>query len=826
MMQVQRKTMHRGLGLLMFAVGGVLGMVFLGSMERVPKSVDGPVTSSSLPSLSGPFAANAKGQRPVSGDLVNLHMWIAEKHAHKLQAVRDQAMRDQWIQAGGLVPARLLAGGKEVQGRVRIKGDMVDHVDTDKWSFRVELKGDALLGMSRFSIQHPKTRGFWLEWLFMQAARREGLLVPRSQFVQVVINDRPCGVYYLEEHFTKEMLESQGRRDGPVVRFDESLIWQGLLQYVSDPTHGLPFAVTGMGSVQRANIDAFGEQHLGRADALNDRLHRGLFLLRKLQQVLIEKQPQDRFWQEQLNPQPSAAELGGVVDAVCDASKLGRMLALYCLFHAEHGLDWRQWRFYHDPVLDRLEPVIFDVEPAPGFGVQSIATANLMVEEYMHSDYFREAVFVALARMVQPDYLKSLLDSLDDEFQVIAQALLAEGSVPEDHHMSAVRTALEQRSKLLRGIFQVPGTVRLSGRVLPGFGVEVAAWTQTDLPVILEEFRSEAGASLSAARGLAQDQQQYRRAGNAVFLPKKGQHLLLRLPLTANKLTVRYRIVGAKTSQTESLRVHEILLPPADNDLADDLMTTLEQHACLGYVLEQDRLFLRRGDFAVQGDLRIPAGRILHAEGGTTLRFAPGARLITSAALRWQGGKAGKIVLMAQDKHMGWAGLQVTDAASDSRLRHVHFRGMRPAKGTVAIQFFRSNANLVQCRIQQVAGQALMVQGAFMSLRFCEFSDLEGCAVLAGHAGQLSILECQMHRVGIAVLAMQQSKIDMQDLSVVDPGRYALVALGASQILARGLVSTNQYLVQAPSLVTVNDQKVPGQVLGLQELQGLGVLDR
>jgi hypothetical protein len=114
--------------------------------------------------------------------LASLSFDIAEPQARRLQGVRERALRSGVIvqEASDTVSARLRwtdedgTLGEPLKADVRIKGDWLDHVATSKWSLRVELSDGALLGMRRFSIQHPGTRGFLAEWLIQQAAAREG----------------------------------------------------------------------------------------------------------------------------------------------------------------------------------------------------------------------------------------------------------------------------------------------------------------------------------------------------------------------------------------------------------------------------------------------------------------------------------------------------------------------------------------------------------------------------------------------------------------------------------------------------------------------------
>ena len=52
---------------------------------------------------------------------------------------------------------------------LRLKGALTDHLNTDKWSFRINIKeADTYFkGMKRFSLQSPHTRGYHFEPLFL-----------------------------------------------------------------------------------------------------------------------------------------------------------------------------------------------------------------------------------------------------------------------------------------------------------------------------------------------------------------------------------------------------------------------------------------------------------------------------------------------------------------------------------------------------------------------------------------------------------------------------------------------------------------------------------
>jgi hypothetical protein len=163
--------------------------------------------------------------------LERLHLDIKFKHLEKLRAKRLEAMDAGVLIASDddFVPATIRHEGRTIKTRIRLKGDALDHLSGDKWSFRVKVRNnDQLFGMRRFSIQAPVVRDYQTEPIFLEHLRREGVLTPRFRFVEVSIKGKDIGVMAVEEHFSTELLESQKRREGVILRFDDSAFWKNL----------------------------------------------------------------------------------------------------------------------------------------------------------------------------------------------------------------------------------------------------------------------------------------------------------------------------------------------------------------------------------------------------------------------------------------------------------------------------------------------------------------------------------------------------------------------------------------------------------------------
>ncbi|KKW40991.1 MAG: hypothetical protein UY87_C0006G0002 [Candidatus Peribacteria bacterium GW2011_GWC2_54_8] len=110
------------------------------------------------------------------------------------------------------LPATFTADGETYKVDIRIRGDRFNHWKYQKKSWRVKFQKDHLLqGMRQVSLIIPEDRGWFAEALNSFRARKLGLLQPPMRFVQVSLNGSKPLLYLEVEHWTKEMLEKQGR---------------------------------------------------------------------------------------------------------------------------------------------------------------------------------------------------------------------------------------------------------------------------------------------------------------------------------------------------------------------------------------------------------------------------------------------------------------------------------------------------------------------------------------------------------------------------------------------------------------------------------------
>ncbi len=909
-------------GLALLGLGVVVGLLVAPLLQRLrlerPRASLPPVAPGELE----PYLVPPPAPVPAAENgLATLRIELSPESAGTLQGVRERAL-DRGIIVQGekdVVPAELDFEGTALSGEVRIKGDWTDHVDTKKWSLRVNLASGKLLGMSTFSIQHPKTRGMLWEWLVLAAARREGLLAPRSTFVNVVLNGNPMGVYYLEEHFSKELLESQGRREGPIVLWDEGTRWSSQLQARSVPSKGVelrvPRSAAAIWSVDPAFVRAYGEKRLNGMESLARSFYSAVEQMRELQAHAVAASSTET----RLRRLEALERIhGNAVEAVLDTRKLAHVHALASLFQIEHALIWHNMRFYHDPVLDRLEPILFDCNADHPSGRDPVPIRNpALMTDFGASPVYYDGVFRGLGRFSDPAYLAQLFEETGAELRAFEAALAAEAPLSSSFTIAGMLQRLQVQQAYLRTVaypvdpINHHATYELAsaddgGRV---YGtLEVTCWSTTRTPVVVEGFEFSNGV-VTPARGACVDDLGTVTTTEAggVVLPRDGRAMRFRFPLD-DRLTnlenvgqilaavrasadVKADVVKADPDLDIELlfrpiaaeRVERELLVPRRRDPAWPLEggrpqpLSIEQalaaHPFLEFRPETGALHLRPGTWEVAGDLVLPQGVPLHADGNVWLRFEEDAVLLAFAPLHWKG-----VTLEPRAGLARWRGLIVLETGGRSEWDGVTVRKTDAvARGgwivTGGITFYRSPISMRDClidgtlaedglnifaadflleRVEFAACASDSFDGDFVSgtVRDCTFHD--GLADGVDFSGSdVSVEDCRFLRMGdkgvsagensavrvegglfedvsIGVAAKDRSRVRVNNATIRGARNYALVAFvkkvefGPSRMETTNTSVTGSgrgdTLVQTGCELTLDGRALPTQELDVKRL--------
>ena len=344
-------------------------------------------------------------QRPNDQDdsVSMVHLNMPETSQQKIDSIITSAVKEEIIRDDfkKYVDANWIFEGDTIPVEVRLKGDWTDNLISGSVSYRFKTGDDfAFRGLTSFSIQHPKTRNYMHEWFLHQWFEKEGLLSTRYDFLQVIVNDGYEGVYALEEHFDKQLLESRNRREGPILKLDETGFWALAVLAREKGVNKLnaPF-------YQAAIPTCFKEKRTIKSPTLSAQFFNGSILL-------------NHFKMGYEHP-----------ELLFDIKQLATYYALMDMGNVHHALAWHNRRFYYNPVTTKLEHIGFDMAPMVrplnpllvteqfNTAVDSLDPESCLNFRIFQNETFRKYYLDKLTEFSNPEFLDALFTNLDSAIQ-------------------------------------------------------------------------------------------------------------------------------------------------------------------------------------------------------------------------------------------------------------------------------------------------------------------------------------------------------------------------------------------------------------------------
>ena len=780
------------------------------------------------------------------------------------------------------VPARLrLNNGDPINIKIRLKGDWTDHLVGDKWSFRIHIEDDdqAILGMKRFSIQAPETRNYEKEWIFHQNLIEEEILTTRYYFVNVVQNGKYNGIYALEESFTEDLLESQGRREGVIIRFNEDLLWKNWenLGMADSEIEKLArqIGLFWMTDVDTSEITAFRANHISRDILLESELITAVELLHSFNEGLVAG------------------------DEVFDQECWGKYFALVDLWGAGHATSWINLRFYYNPITGLLEPVVFDALPFEPSAVKETLAFPFGSQGFIQKIFALPGVQKEytkhLERISAVPYINQLEGTYKDElnhFHQVLSGYFEQGLIGDIPPLPW--DDLKQRAMLLQKNLQPPQPVQGNISVVDIDGADYMNVELSNLMVLAVEID-----------GITIGEKTHKELMNwcskiacqknvvdseTSLIMKADSKITLQIPfddldltiLPADQITLQAHLYGGSYSSINPLDTNYVPLgvnlgvkPQVNLDFA------LDSHPFLTQLPSGD-LSIQSGNWHVEGDLILPKGTNLLIPAGTSLSFEPGAILLVHGKLDLLGSEAEPVLLSAREDYWGgvvvlnsgpqeskWTYGVVEDTASIERsgwiltggitfynspvdLSHVDI-GVSIAEDAINIiqsEFSFSGVKIYQtqsdafdgdfakgtiedCYFTDIGGDALDFSGSVIQIDRSEFSGIGDKAVSAGEQTILSINNSKIENTNIGIASKDLSEVSVNTL-LIDEARFAaLAAYIKKPQFGPALLNSDQVeiqntersaLCQIDSILILNGDVIPGEEIDVETLYEQGFL--
>ena len=164
----------------------------------------------------------------IKPELEKLNLKVNQKTILQIEKQRQLKKKN-----GGILPPeyfnmhdlQIQHNKKKIKAKIRIKGVRPIHWQNKKTSsYKIDLIGNnRLWGMEEFAVQKPITKNYAYEFLFYKFLKKTDNLYLKYFPINLYFNDDNRGIYAVEESFSKELLERQKKRNGPIFSLNEDI---------------------------------------------------------------------------------------------------------------------------------------------------------------------------------------------------------------------------------------------------------------------------------------------------------------------------------------------------------------------------------------------------------------------------------------------------------------------------------------------------------------------------------------------------------------------------------------------------------------------------
>lgn len=755
--------------------------------------------------------------------------------------------------------------------KARLKGDWLDHLRGRKWSLRIKMQDDfAFKRMRVFSIQNPITRYYLNEYVSHQLFDNIDVLTPRYGFIPVYLNGASLGIYAYEEHFAKQLLEYNLRREGPIVKFDEDPFWRVQQQFIVGKNWvNYPYYET-------SRIIAFGLGKLNEKPSLAKQfdIAQGLMYQYKDAQASI--------------------------DEIFNIEVFAKYWAMTDITNGRHGKAWHNQRMYYNPVLCKLEPINYDnyTEDYKKFLPAGISALSFTPNESLDKEHillnhtfgnarFMELYIHYLEKYSDANWILQFMDSEKenlDRSEALLQQEFKDYQFDRDfllNNAALIREQLpELKKKYADGFFQdlkfqaIPKTADTGFYpLLIGNYVNAFYFTEEENRAQLK-LENYSGRTMEIV-GLADKDgrmiyllpesiylkpyanQVDEKAISSIYLPKASQ--------------LAFRVNGH-----DDIFYSELSLWKKNTDLSPyQKMQRASAWLESGLFEERgDSLLVKKGNYILNQKILIPSDKLVVFEAGVELDMVQQAAFISQSTVRMMGTEKSPIRIFSSDSTAN--SFTVLQASERSELHYVTFSNLNTFSYegwafSGAVFFYESDVLINNCTIENnhcedalnivrsdfevtetyfshiyadafdsdfstgtldksvfknVDNDAIDFSTSQINISNCKMNGIGDKGISGGEGSTLKVSNTQLINCNIGAASKDLSLVELNDV-LIDSCNYGLVALIKKPEYGPGTFITNNlkllncktpHLIEENSVLILNGRKIQGTVKNGAEL--------
>lgn len=536
------------------------------------------------------------------------------------------------------------------RGKARNKGNWRDARSNKKLALRIRLPDDnTILGMKRFSIHDPAVKGYLSEWIFHELLKYEDIISPRYDFVRVKINGDDKGVFALEEHFDKRLIENNRRREGVILRLDESnqLRAHSLLSQDQKRRDAPDYEDN---SYSISPIDTYGDI-LGDS-ILFEQFERGVSLF-------------EAFRRGQL---PASQ--------VFDVDRLAKLFALSDLLGDSHNLKAKNIKFYLNPLTSQIEPIGYDQHHPIGYlnhllgeNKKLLENSDLIVwpEQLFNDPVFYRLYIESLREVSSDSYLYNFEESIMDAYKTRNNLIYKSNPLYIDNSF----TILAENQEYIRRRLAPEKLVEAYFHEHESDTVTIRVGNTYSLPIEVTGLYYRGELIETTRAGLLDTKFDSEVLGFQDFVFSTGG--IDQTSFDQTLLRLGTRLMGDTVELTEE--INPWYLAGHIDELKDDIFFKASDPTSEIFLSAyENRLLFNQEKVEVSRDLVIPHGYEIYIPEGTDINLVNGASILSFSPIIALGTEERPIRIRSSDGFGG--GLVILNTNKETQFEYVEFEGL------------------------------------------------------------------------------------------------------------------------------------------------------
>ena len=595
-----------------------------------------------------------------------LEINISNKNLRLLKKYRDRALKKGafFKEKTDYINAKIVFNDKIHPVQMRLKGDLLDHLQGNKWSYRLKILGDnSILGMKKFSLQSPKVRNYLGEPIFHKLLEYENIPNLRYELVKLKINGKDFGIYSIEEHFDKFLIENNRMREGIVVGLNENDYWKETLKEYSK---------------------IFGWD----VDQAYDREYKVFDSKRVLSNPNLQSQANYAI-----------SLLKGFLDGdlksseVFDVDLIARYFAIIDLAGASHAYSWNNLRFIFNPLNQRLTPVGFDGDA--GNRTRNLSLNASQLEKFFKDKEFLKEYIKNLERISNKEYLDNFFEINKNIFINFQDQMYL--SYPWIDSIDNYFDLIKWNQGFIKDRLNLTNPITIKILEKNNLIDKIQLSNRASFPLVVNS--------------IFYNKKLIYKPKEKIVLPPRS---FLKTPIYKNfnlninqnnkiqdnsKFEISYNIIGSKN--LKKLKVAQV--DYSINKINSNKLFLNEPNSqdfdFLIHDYKNKIIYIKEGSWNLDEPLIIPKDFLVTSKGHFKLNLINDGVILSRSPLNFLGEKNKYIEITANNSGMG---IIVLNAIKESKFKYIKFKGLSvPFKSDItgSLTFFKSPLSMEDCEV-------------------------------------------------------------------------------------------------------------------------------